>query len=332
MVHAWMLKHALVTIATLPPFPLLLERLIGRRPTIFTLHRFEDRDLGVEGHSEANLRANLSLVRRLGYQVLPVHEFIAATVSRTLPVHCLSFTVDDGYQDFITRGAPVFRDFDCPVTMFATTGFVDGRLWFWWDQLEYAFSSSRLTSLTLDIGGRRQAFAWRSPAERQTAAVDLVVLLKRHTLEVQRQAVSDALVALQVEVPASPPRRYGPMSWSECNALAAHGVTVGPHSVSHPNLARCTDEESRHEIHASWVRVQQAAVAPIPIFCFPFGDSTAFGAREQRLVREEGLLGALGFPERPPRTLRDATPTTCRDCGTPTISNSLRSNSSGSTD
>jgi peptidoglycan/xylan/chitin deacetylase (PgdA/CDA1 family) len=302
------LKHAIVKVATLPPFPILLERLLRNGPTILTLHRFDDRDLGVLGHPVATLRSDLALVRRLGFEVRPIHDFVAAWASRSLPERTVSFTVDDGYRDFITHGAPVFAEFDCPVTVFAVTDFVDGRSWLWWDQLEFAFSHSLLTSLTLDIGGGRCEFAWRSPHERHAAWFSLVSLLKRCETAILRQAVTDAAASLEVSLPPSPPSSYAPMSWEECNALSSRGVSIGPHSATHPILARCTADESRREIRESWQRVRQIAAAPVPIFCYPNGDTTAFGLREQQFVSEEALIGALSTIERPlakPRTRED---------------------------
>ena len=46
----------------------------------------------------------------------------------------VAFTMDDGYED---QGeiAALFGRFDCPVTIFLTTGFIDGSVVLWWDQL-----------------------------------------------------------------------------------------------------------------------------------------------------------------------------------------------------
>ena len=52
----------------------------------------------------------------------------------------VAFTIDDGYVEQATVAAPVFAEFDCPVTTFVTSGFLDRALWFWWDQIEYVFA------------------------------------------------------------------------------------------------------------------------------------------------------------------------------------------------
>ena len=49
----------------------------------------------------------------------------------------IAFTVDDGYQDVAQVAAEIFLEYDCPLSIFLTTGFIDGHLWHWWDQIEF---------------------------------------------------------------------------------------------------------------------------------------------------------------------------------------------------
>jgi hypothetical protein len=58
-------------------------------------------------------------------------------------------------------------------------------------------------------------------------------------------------------------------------------------------LARTDDASSRREIEGSWRRLAEMVEAPVPVFCWPNGDATSFGPREERVAREMGMVGAV---------------------------------------
>src|SRR5579871_2081471 len=60
-----------------------------------------------------------------------------------LPPKALAITVDDGYRDFLTVAAPIFRAHELPVTVYLISGFIDGQLWPWWDRLAYTLQATR---------------------------------------------------------------------------------------------------------------------------------------------------------------------------------------------
>jgi len=73
-----------------------------------------------------------------------------------LPPNALAITVDDGYRDFLHNGYPIFKAHRIPVTQFLVSGFVDKKLWLWWDQVRWMVERSRVTPFYLPI----------APAER----------------------------------------------------------------------------------------------------------------------------------------------------------------------
>jgi peptidoglycan/xylan/chitin deacetylase (PgdA/CDA1 family) len=91
-----------------------------------------------------------------------------------------------------------------------------------------------------------------------------------------------------------PTRRYAPLAWDDVRRLSRSGVTFGPHTVTHPTLSRTGEEQLRFEIMESWRRVRaEAGAAAVPIFCYPNGDSTDFGTREENAVAASGLRAAM---------------------------------------
>jgi peptidoglycan/xylan/chitin deacetylase (PgdA/CDA1 family) len=293
-----MLKELVVRATESRSIASVIARILHLGPSIFTLHRFEHRDLGIKGHPPATLRADLELVRKLRVPVLPLDDFVQRWLAGTLSARSVAFTVDDGYRDFVDCGVPIFQAFDCPVTIFATTGFVDGKLWFWWDQLEHVLLSTKHTELTVTLPGAERQFSWSNETERSAAWLAMVILLKGYDADVQRRVVGETATRLEIDVPRDAPPRFAPMTWGACNAHASQGVTVGPHSVNHFNLARVEADVARAEIAESWARIRDAAVAPVPIFCYPYGDPSAFNAQVASLARECGLRAAVSFVDR----------------------------------
>ena len=104
---------------------------------ILMLHRFADPEMGTPGHDANGLRDNLEFLRANNFTLLRVDELVGRIDRGESITRCVAFTVDDGYFDFGTVGAPVFARYDCPVTVFLATGFIDGALWYWWDKIEF---------------------------------------------------------------------------------------------------------------------------------------------------------------------------------------------------
>jgi len=205
----------------------------------------------------------------------------------------VSFTVDDGYADFAEVGAPIFARYDCPVTVFLITGFVDGGHWMWWDRVRFATEQTRVAKGQLQLGASIIDFALESLNDRTELAHSIIARLKVLP-EAERESTQRGIeTRLEVGFAPSPPVEFGPMSWEQVRALSANGVSFGPHSVSHPILARTDDARSRLEITDSWSRLAQAIETPVPVFCWPNGDATSFGPREQRVAEQIGMLGAV---------------------------------------
>ena len=73
------------------------------------------------------------------------------------------------------------------------------------------------------------------------------------------------------------------MSWQDLEAWLAAGHEVGSHSLSHPALPRCSDEELRRQFVESRRRLETALGRAVEHFAYPFGQ---LDGRTQRLVRQ----------------------------------------------
>jgi len=287
-------KRLLLRSLLLPGFPALLRHVQRDCATVFMLHRLRDAEQGVEGHDPALLRSALTYLSRNGYELVGLAELFERLGGKGPPARgAVAFTIDDGYFEQATVAAPLFAEFRCPVTTFVTTGFLDGTLWFWWDQIEHVFRSTAGGSLNVRLGDAVVAYRWESEQQRDAAQADFTARCKRVPEAAKRAAIEALARAARVAIPRLPPPRYRPMSWDQVRQCEQMGMTFGAHTVTHPVLSRIERDAVEREIAESWARLRAEARRPVPIFCYPNGGWDDFGAREIALLRRLGFRGAL---------------------------------------
>lgn len=265
---------------------------------IFMVHRFEDPDRGVVGFSPQTLRTLLAHLRRERYHLVDLATALQRLAGHGEPLErAVAFTIDDGYREHATVAGPAFAEFDCPVTTFATTGFLDHQLWFWWDQIEYIFTNTRRPSVEIEIGGAHRRYELGDPESARAAQADFTNRCKDVPDSAKHSAIRSLAATAEVQLPDRAPPQYSPMSWDELRAAERGGMSFGPHTVTHPILSRADEAQSRYEIEESWRRLRAEASAPVPILAYPNGQPQDFGPREIATMREVGLEGACtGFP------------------------------------
>src|SRR3989442_9965858 len=259
---------------------------------ICTLRRFTDREYGVVGHDAAALRDHLAYLRRHRYRLLSLTDVLKLIegVDGDSRTPAVAFTVDDGYAGFARIAAPIFAEYDCPVTLFVPTGFLDGRLWLWWDRIAYLFSNTRCSSVLFGLGSERRSYPWSTPWDRDVVRRNVADLLEGVDAPEREAAIADLSEQLEVELPAKPPPASAPISWDDVRRTAKLGVTFGPHSVTHPILPLTTDEVCTWEIEESYRRLRQETDACVPVFCYPAGKA---GRRELEAAQRAGLRAAV---------------------------------------
>jgi peptidoglycan/xylan/chitin deacetylase (PgdA/CDA1 family) len=264
------------------------------RATILCLHRIEDLDRGTSGHDPQSLRTVLGQLRRERYPLVGLQELFQWMAEGDRRANrAVAFTLDDGYADQAELASRLFGEFDCPATVFVTTGFLDGPLWLWWDRIEYCFRHAKRPLLEVELGGTVLRYQSDAVEGYNLAQADFTARCKLVSEEEKNAAIRRLATAVEVDLPHCPPPSYAPMSWDELRACERRGFTFGPHTVSHPVLSRTTDEQSQCEITQSWARLATEARAPLPIFCYPGGDPWEYGPREFATLRQIGALGAV---------------------------------------
>jgi len=288
------LKRLLLATLTAKPFSGIWAPFKRGRGTIFMLHRFTDHDIGSTGHDPSLLSSALAYLRRERYELVSLTELFRRLGEATPRLdRAIAFTIDDGYLDQATVAGRIFTDFDCPVTTFVTTGFLDGTLWFWWDRIEYVLQHTARAALDVELDSLTLHYSRDPITGYSEAQADFTDRCKQVPDTEKLAGIGRLASAAEVDLPERPPLRYAPMSWEQVRTLERRGMRFGPHTVTHPILSRTTTDQSRREIEQSWARLKAEAAFPVPVFCYPNGQPEDYGDAEITVLQALGFAGAV---------------------------------------
>lgn len=275
------------------PLSWLGESLFRDHVTVLFMHRAQMDELGVCGHSPEYLRRMLSYLSKKGYVFLSLEQLLQEKDFIFQERRGVIFTADDGFFDQAEVLAPVFMEFNCPLTIFLVSGFLDGKLWPWDDKVAYVFNNTAAPRISIEFSGNRLLYTLPNKSARQQAIADF----QRFGKTLPANQVTDLLgllaQAAEVEIPDKPPLQYRSLTWEQARSLERQGVRFGGHSVSHRIFSRMHEEEARQEIVECVGRLRQELQYPLPIFAWPTGRQQDFNELSCRLLREAGVKAAF---------------------------------------
>jgi peptidoglycan/xylan/chitin deacetylase (PgdA/CDA1 family) len=277
----------------------LADRQRGRG-VIFMLHRFACAENRWQGHDLGTLRRLLSYLRASGVQLVSVDELLDTFESGVDPkaAPSVAFTIDDGYEDFGKHGVPVFAEFDCPTTVFVVPNVIAGQTWFWWNKVEFVLEHTGVRAIDLETNGVNGPLPTATESDRLRTSENLQAHIKTLPANEVAGYVARLATAAEVSLPTRAPETYAVHDWDALRKLSGSGVTVGAHSMNHPILSRCTDDEVQNEIEASIARVRAECANASEAFCYPNGSpGVDFTERETNILAHCPVRWALSARE-----------------------------------
>ena len=298
-----LLRHLAARALDFPRVADVLTRDRKSLAVIFALHRFQDQEKGICGTPPNALRELLADLRRKKIRPISLGTLLEMTEQPDPPPGpWVAFTLDDGYEDQIRVGLPILQEFDVPATLFPVTGFLDGRIWPWWDQVEHLIMSSDSrppagTRLAEQLGLptlEARFSSVRSPVQRRELASAVLEAFKTLSAKDRKTALRLLADLCRVRLPVSAPSPHRAASWDDIRRWEQAGFDCGCHTDSHPILARESEADLRSELESSWTRLTTELHAPLPILAFPNGRwERDFGAREVDTARSVGFRWGL---------------------------------------
>src|SRR5687767_6579040 len=164
------------------------------------------------------------------YNVLPLPEAVAALREhRVLPPNAVAITFDDGYADNLESARALARH-RLSATFYITAGCLADGQPFWPSELRYLIRALPDGRTTLEAAGRTITLDLTSDQARDQAVGVLTKTFKAHPVAVREDLRTQLRArAGQVQLPRIM------LTWDEVREMHALGMTIGSHTVTHPN-------------------------------------------------------------------------------------------------
>lgn len=218
-------------------------------------------------------------------------------------------TFDDGYVDNLYNAKPLLEKYDVPATVFITTGGIDQKQEFWWDDLDrlllqpgtlpdlfqlninnqiHQWELGEATSYSKEAFERDQS--WRmecleDPTPRHTLYRYLYQQLQFLPVYERKKCLDKICVWAKAEPIGRLTHRS--LSHQEIFELESGGlIEIGSHTVNHPFLSDISIDSQQTEIKQSKHSLEQLLGHSITSFSYPNG---SYGIETPSIVKEAGF-------------------------------------------
>jgi predicted ATP-grasp superfamily ATP-dependent carboligase/peptidoglycan/xylan/chitin deacetylase (PgdA/CDA1 family) len=227
--------------------------------------------------SPAHFDAHVRYVSRC-YRVVPIEAIVKALHGGPpAPPGAVAITLDDGYRDNYHTAWPILRGQGCPATIFVIvepleTGIVPWpqRLFGWLHKAGRASFECALSG-PYDGSAVVRRFDLSSPSAREAAYKALKAVVGALGREAREVALTRVAHALGLDPAESPAEWEGMLRWEEVRELAAEGLTIGSHTMTHASLAALGPEQVAWELETSRRVLETRLGRPVTLLAYPFG-------------------------------------------------------------
>lgn len=228
--------------------------------------------------------ALLGMLKRR-FNILALDAAVDALEANELPPASLSITFDDGYADNATQAVPALQRHGLSATFFIATGYLDGgRMW----NDTVIETVRRLPDGQLDLAELGLGNVVLRGDNRHAVIGDLLQQIKHREWH-ERQSLADAIGSRVAGLPNDLM-----MSRQQVRDIAAAGMTIGAHTVSHPILTRLDDAAARRELLDSKRELESLLDRPVDLFAYPNGKYRQdWDERHATMAREAGFRAAF---------------------------------------
>lgn len=274
--------------------PSLVRATLGDFVPVFMLHRL------VEPNGEPSIekiqrtQEYLEYLRANKYHLISLDALIDKFHNEEpIPYKTAVFTIDDGFFDHVRIAGELFARYDCPITLFVITDFIEGKLWPWDDHVKHVLLSTEKTQFDVTLPGGQLFHFNAATNSRKDQSHSLQSELKRcdHS---QMYAWLPALYhAADMAYSSKPPHAYRPASWNDLQSFIHRGHSVGPHTKTHRILSQLSDEDAKCEIEGSISLLKRRLPSSSSCFAYPTGRQGDFLPRDERLAAQLGCKCAV---------------------------------------
>lgn len=253
----------------------LLRRVVSSRTTLSVLAYHSVSETG--WYRSGSLAVSPALFERQmaflarHYRVLTLDEVVDCIErGRPFPPSATAITFDDGYLDNFTTALPILVRYGLTATFFVTAGPVALGQRFWVSWLRHAIMTARDLRGLVTAGLVPRDAMTDDPQRRERIVTGLTALVNRSPRGIQGGPLEEIAQVLGADGMGSP--HAGEMLRPEhlC-AMVRAGMTIGSHTVSHPNLPSLTAADAFAELGESRRLLERIIDGPVRHLAYPGG-------------------------------------------------------------
>ena len=251
--------------------------------------------------SGETLRQQLRLLKA-HYNVISPEDALAWREGRIeLPQRTVLLTCDDGLLNCLTDMLPILQQEGIRCLFFVTAASAgEARSMLWYEELFLLFLGAPLGAFDISSEGVSIKGEMRGPAERRAIWWDSVkglsqldTLRRESFLRTIRTQFASSMANKLDDRHPSFCRRFALLTSAELRELAAAGMTIGAHSLSHPILSQLPADLAYSEIAECRTKLESAVQRRIWAFAYPFGDPTSVTPSVVSMAKEAGYGAAF---------------------------------------
>jgi len=248
-----------------------------------------------------SLRRQLQLLKKR-YHVITPDDFLHWSEEKlSLPPRSILLTCDDALRNTLTEMAPMLQELGLSCLFFATGASADETPSMLWYEELYLMLLDADEPIALGLPEAGISIGPIAPNEKHSCWWNLVERLSQFDRELRRGFLDQIREQLRLAENWSEPffqdptpaARFLTLDRAGLLQLAAAGMTIGAHSLSHPILARTSEELAWQEISESRNVLEKALGQTVWAFGYPFGTAATVTGRDLRLAEQAGFRCAF---------------------------------------
>jgi len=280
----------------------------GAGPAVVTYHGvfpagYTVRNPALDGNLVCgdSLRQQLQLLKKR-YHVITPEDFLRWSEEKlSLPSRSILLTCDDALRNTLTEMVPILQGLGLSCLFFATGASTDERPSMLWYEELYMMLLDASDPIALRLPEADVSAGPIAPSEKHACWWNLVEALSKFERELRRGFLDQIRDQLKLAEnwrarffqDPTLATRFLTLDIAGLRQLAAAGMTIGAHSLSHPILARASDDLAWREIFESRGVLEKALGKPVWAFGYPFGNAATVTARDLRLTEQAGFRCAF---------------------------------------
>ncbi len=204
------------------------------------------------------------------WRFIPLDDFIRmrTPAGKVNGKRYAALTFDDAYSDFLHVVSPILNQLEIPATFFITVKALDQAELLWFDKYYSAIAGSTIDQFDLTTIENRIIFLG-SIDQKVNSIIELGKMLTNLGPK-QRDETVREIVEKIGPGPLKAKSLY--LSREDLKDLASKpGVTIGSHTLSHPNLLRLTESELRRELQDSKNILEEITEREVKHLSYPSG-------------------------------------------------------------